>query len=162
MNTISIKERKNIWKNPIFIAVAATVLLVAAVLITVLVIDGMQDDSILSGVPDNSLDAAMKLQSAGYSVEMEKELLLPALTQQMAEHYGITFTGSITAYLKALDPESMEMKAEIFYFANEAEAKQIYEVMKKNWKFDKEQGELRHRGNVVYMGFSEVLNAFEK
>ena len=156
------RKNESFWRSPIVIAVGVTVLLAAIVLAVVLVIDFVNKDSMMSGVPQDSVDGAMKLQNAGYSVEVEKEQLLPSLGQQMSEHYGITFTGSITAYLRALDPESMEMKAEIFYFASEAEAAQIYEVMKKDWKFTKEEGELRHKGKVVYMGFAETLNKFEK
>jgi competence protein ComGC len=139
-----------------------TVVLIVAVLAVVFVVEWFNQSDFGTGVPQDSLEAALKLQNAGYSVQIEQEQMLPSLTEAASQEYGIVFSNSIIAYLKALDPESEKEMAEIFYFASEADAELLYNKMKENWKFTEEQGQLRHKGVVVYMGYGDVLDDFEK
>ena len=147
----------------LWISILGTLVLAAGILLTVWIVEkNSGSDDFAKGVPDDVYVAALKLQEAGYSVEIEQDNMLTLLTNEATEYYDITFSGTMTAYMQAYHPESMELKAEIFYFSNESDAKLLYEKMKENWKFTEEQGELRYHKNVVYMGVKEALEAFEK
>ena len=139
----------------------AVVLLTAAALTAVYVVDFWGNDS-KGGVPSDNLEAALKLQNAGYTVEYESEQMLSSLTTEASDHYNIAFSGKITAYLEVYDTETKELKAEIFYMEYAEDAELLYQKMKEGWEFSKEEGELRYSGNTVYMGKSEALNALEK
>ena len=154
--------KKETPKMPVWITVLiAVVLLTAAVLTAIFVVDFRGNDS-KGGVPSDNLEAALKLQNAGYTVEYESEQMLTSLTTEASDYYKIAFSGKITAYLEAYDTETKELQAEIFYMEYAEDAKLLYQKMKEEWKFTKEEGELRYSGNTVYMGKSEALNAFEK
>ena len=132
------------------------------ILATVYIVEKSNSSNNSNNVPEDVYAAALKLQNAGYSVEIEKDNMLSLLTNEASQMYNITFSGTMTAYLQAYVSKNKELKAEIFYFTNESDAKLLYEKMKENWSFTKEQGELRYSGNVVYMGTSDALAAFEK
>lgn len=163
--TVDVKmKNKKMDISPLVLALVITLLLAAGMLAVIFGIDYWKN-GVLSGVPADSLDASIKLQNAGYTVEIEKEQNLRDLTQEASNYYDISLNGLITGYLKIYDPETVvpgaEM-AEIFYLQHESDANVLYEKMKQEWNFSKEEGELRLEGNVIYMGRSKVLDALEK
>ena len=140
------------------------VIVVIAVLATVLVVEWLGgSDSKTGRFPEDSIEASVKLNAAGYAVSVEDNIrMLSSIAKEASEMYKIAFTGQITSYMTASDAETGELQAEIFYFENSADAKMLYDKMKEGWSFEKDEGELRIHDKTVYMGYRKALHALDK
>lgn len=113
--------------------------------------------------PKDGLEASLKLSGKGYTVQIEDNAsALQSLLGDAGEMYQISFFGTLDSYIEVYDSESKEsMQAQIFCFEHNSDAQTLYDAMLSNWQYDKEQGELRVKDNVVYMGYAAALDALE-
>ncbi len=134
-----------------------------AVLAAILIIEGRDDQEPFSSrFPQDGVEASLKLAGKGYQVEVEEQpATLSSLQNDAAAMYDLTFFGAMTAYIEVYDKENGGMQAQIFYFEHEADAKVLYDAMKADWQYKGDQGQIRCRDNVVYMGYGEALDALE-
>ncbi len=152
-------------KNKKIILGLAAVLLLLAAIAGVLVWENHQNHKKEKiGFPKDGLEASLKLTGKGYTVQMEENMqALQTLLRDAGAMYNISFFGTLTSYIQVFDSESKEsMQAEIFCFSQNADAKTLYDAMLATWQYDKEQGELRLKDNIVYMGYTAALDMLEK
>jgi hypothetical protein len=153
------RNKKNIKK---YLSWMVATLVFVVILAVIYCVDFAEKD-ISARFPEDGLEASLKMSGKGYAVTVEDNFYdLSAMAKDAADMYGIAFTGNIEMYLTLMDDESGELQAEIFYFENKIDAELLYASMNENWQFTGEEGQLRIRENVVYMGYRSALDAFEK
>ena len=138
-------------------------LVVIAVLSTIVIVEWMDgNDKEINRFPEDSIEASIKLNTAGYTVSVEDNIkMLSSISKEASEMYEIIFTGQLVSYMTASDAETSELQAEIFYFEYDSDARKLYDKMKSDWKFEEDEGELRIHGKTVYMGYKKALDALE-
>ena len=152
------KKQRNIKKYLPWIGAA---LLFVCLLTVVYLVDFAEKDT--ARFPTDGLEASLKMSGKGYAVSVEDDFYnLSAMAKDACDMYGISFLGNIEMYLAVMDDESGVLQAEIFYFENAEDAKRLHACMQENWQYTSEEGQLRIKENVLYMGFKEALDAFEK
>lgn len=139
-------------------------IIVILVLATVLIVEWFgKDEKQPDRFPQDAIEASIKMKNAGYTVTVEDNIkMLSSIAQEASTMYEIVFSGQLASYMTASDAQTGELQAEIFYFKYEADAKKLYEKMKADWKFEKDEGELRIQDKTVYMGYKKALDALEK
>ena len=120
---------------------------------------GSQSDSF----PLDGMEASLKMSGKGYYINIQdNRSALQTISRDASAEYSIAFNGTMTSYIEVGDKANTGMiQAQIFYFEYNADAKLLYQAMLEKWTFEKEEGELRYRDNVVYMGYGAVLDDFE-
>lgn len=148
----------------IILSIAVAVLLLAAIAGVLVWENHKNNKKEEIGFPKDGLEASLKLTGSGYTVQMEENgLALQTLLGDAGAMYNISFFGTLTSYIQVFDDSNKtSMQAEIFCFSQEADAKTLYDAMLATWQYDKEQGELRVKNNIVYMGYTAALDALEK
>ncbi|MBE6638969.1 MAG: hypothetical protein E7616_05900 [Ruminococcaceae bacterium] len=122
----------------------------------------LQEEKPLSRFPKDGIEAALKLNNAGYSVNVEDDMyMMASMSKDACDMYEIAFDGRIVSYLAIYDAEKTAMQAEIFYFEYEKDAKTLYEALKATWEAEGKDGQLRFKDKTVYMGYAKALDAFE-
>lgn len=145
-----------------------TALVVLVTLATVFVVEFVGkgkggEEQPLDRFPEDALEAAVKLNQAGYVVKSHTgDQELTALENDAYMVYGVTFTGRLTGYIEVYSADETQLMAEIMYFEHNADAKILYNAIRSNWSAERDEGEIRYKGKTVYMGLPEALDALDK